>query len=333
MTNGSRGGYYVEPVTLASAVQSDSLEIAESTLGISPEQVQQHCSKDSAWVVLFNKVYDLTSFIPLHPGGDAVILEAAGKDVTTVWVAIHKREWLDEHLKPEWCLGDLVVPKGGNPVVQHEFAKPQAVTEKEDVVFTVTEDYKVLKRRMQKQRPINLGYTYSVIEALHRLQSGLLSKDREFDRMVSIVEERGDPNCTDQDEGGGNSPLLLAACLGSEEHVQRLLQAGADPLYETMRGFTALHKFAARPLPDARAPGVLNALILARCSVNTSTKQGRTPLHVATQWGQIDMCKMLLAKGADKRLRAGVDGTAAEWACVCIKDKNKLRSVLKILDR
>lgn len=319
-------GYVVDPCTLAG---NDPC--------ISPKEVKQHCSRDTVWVGLFGKVYDLTDFLALHPGGDTVIVDAAGKDVTRVWAAIHKRELLEEHLQPEWCLGNLVAPEGVAPLAEHEFEKPEAAApngdgEAEEAKVTSNADFKLARKRRMRNQPVSLGYTYQLIDALVHVQSGLGSKDSAMDRIVNLVEDRGDPNCTDEDGGGGNTPLLFASTIGSDEHVQRLLQANADPLYKTMRGFTALHKFAARPLPDARAPGILTALLEARCNVNAQTTLGRAPLHVAVQWGHPEMCQMLLAKGAERRLRAGVDGTPQDWARVCHKDKRKLDALLRVLN-
>lgn len=46
------------------------------------EEVRQHNSLKSSWVVIHNKVYDVTKFLEEHPGGEEVLLEQAGKDAT-----------------------------------------------------------------------------------------------------------------------------------------------------------------------------------------------------------------------------------------------------------
>ncbi|CAL1708864.1 unnamed protein product [Somion occarium] len=48
------------------------------------EDLAQHCSPSSCWVSRNGKVYDVTSFILDHPGGDDLILNYAGKDVGAV---------------------------------------------------------------------------------------------------------------------------------------------------------------------------------------------------------------------------------------------------------
>lgn len=242
---------------------------------IPPADVLKHDSKDSVWVALFGKVYDLTAFIEKHPGGEAAILAAAGKDVTRFWSSIHKKEWLEEHLLPQWCLGVLLAPHEGAPaLLEHEFERPQVSAKAEDVTYSAGENPKHLKRRMQRKQPFNMHFTVTIIDMMIQIQSCAGSKDSAMERLVSLAEERGDPNCTDQDGAGGSTPLLVAATLGSDEQVRRLVDANADPLYKTERGVTALHKFAARPLPDARAASVLAALIELQCSVNAVMMQG-----------------------------------------------------------
>lgn len=48
------------------------------------EEVAQHNQRDDCYVILYNKVYDVTEFLPDHPGGQQIILKNAGKDATYV---------------------------------------------------------------------------------------------------------------------------------------------------------------------------------------------------------------------------------------------------------
>lgn len=41
-----------------------------------------HCTKESCWVLLGTRVYDVTGFLRMHPGGEALILRRAGNDVS-----------------------------------------------------------------------------------------------------------------------------------------------------------------------------------------------------------------------------------------------------------
>jgi L-lactate dehydrogenase (cytochrome) len=51
------------------------------------------------------KVYDVTSFLPNHPGGPEIILQNAGKDATKIFTPLHPPDALDlleedQHLGP-----------------------------------------------------------------------------------------------------------------------------------------------------------------------------------------------------------------------------------------
>ncbi|KAG9340785.1 hypothetical protein JZ751_020377 [Albula glossodonta] len=48
----------------------------------SEKEVARHCTKDSCWVLLGTRVYDVTGFLRMHPGGEALILRRAGTDIT-----------------------------------------------------------------------------------------------------------------------------------------------------------------------------------------------------------------------------------------------------------
>ncbi|KAK4052593.1 fatty acid alpha-hydroxylase [Microbotryomycetes sp. JL221] len=47
------------------------------------EDVAQHSRASDCWVVHDNKVYDVTKFVKDHPGGDDLILQYAGRDITS----------------------------------------------------------------------------------------------------------------------------------------------------------------------------------------------------------------------------------------------------------
>lgn len=50
------------------------------------EQVSTKSSAEAAWIVIDSKVYDITKFAAMHPGGELLILEYAGKDATGIHV-------------------------------------------------------------------------------------------------------------------------------------------------------------------------------------------------------------------------------------------------------
>ncbi|CAH0022493.1 unnamed protein product [Clonostachys rhizophaga] len=49
---------------------------------VSLDEVSKHNNENDAWLVISNRVYDVTSFLEDHPGGAEILLEEAGKDAT-----------------------------------------------------------------------------------------------------------------------------------------------------------------------------------------------------------------------------------------------------------
>ncbi|THH02863.1 hypothetical protein EW026_g75 [Hermanssonia centrifuga] len=74
---------------------------------LSLKQVAEHNSPKSCWVIIKNKVYDVTDFLPDHPGGSKIILKYAGTDATEAYEPIHPPDALDKNLSPEKHLGEL----------------------------------------------------------------------------------------------------------------------------------------------------------------------------------------------------------------------------------
>ncbi|KAJ5773693.1 hypothetical protein N7457_008589 [Penicillium paradoxum] len=70
-------------------------------------KVAEHNSKDSCWVIVHGKAYDVTEFLPEHPGGQKIILKYAGKDATAEFDPIHPPDTLDKFLDQSKHLGEV----------------------------------------------------------------------------------------------------------------------------------------------------------------------------------------------------------------------------------
>ena len=57
--------------------------------GYSADDVALHCAKDDAWVIVGDGVYDITEWIPRHPGGSIPLVQYAGRDMTDAFRAYH----------------------------------------------------------------------------------------------------------------------------------------------------------------------------------------------------------------------------------------------------
>ncbi|KAI1357103.1 FMN-dependent dehydrogenase [Xylaria sp. FL0043] len=91
---------------------------------ISAAEVAKHTTAESCWVTLYGNVYDITEFLPSHPGGSKIILQLAGRDATEEYDPIHPPGTLEENLKPEAKLGRLD-PATVKPAAKEEETKPQ----------------------------------------------------------------------------------------------------------------------------------------------------------------------------------------------------------------
>lgn len=150
---------------------------------------------------------------------------------------------------------------------------------------------------------------------------GILGQDHE---ILQLLHDRG----ADLDEPCalfGNSPLLISIKGGYERTADWLLRSGANPRCSGPRGETALHVAAAgkggaciiRSLlecmpSDTAAAGkgvacMLRALLKylrldtagAVAAVNCPRDDGKTPLHLAVEAGDLEKVRMLVEGGAD----------------------------------
>ncbi|KAK6432037.1 hypothetical protein LTR95_011798 [Oleoguttula sp. CCFEE 5521] len=89
-------------------------------------EVQLHKSASSCWVILYNQVWDVTAFLPSHPGGTKIILQLAGSDATSEYDPVHPEGTLESSLPPEALLGKIdlaTMPKAEAVEVGREVVK------------------------------------------------------------------------------------------------------------------------------------------------------------------------------------------------------------------
>ena len=67
-------------------------------------QVAEHNREDDLWVIIDQKVYDVTEWINFHPGGRDALLEMAGADATEMFNEIGHSEFAREKMK-RFCVG------------------------------------------------------------------------------------------------------------------------------------------------------------------------------------------------------------------------------------
>ncbi|KAI0919045.1 hypothetical protein AcW1_003476 [Taiwanofungus camphoratus] len=68
-------------------------------------EVAAHASRESCWIIVHGKVYDVTDFLDEHPGGSKIILKYAGRDATEAYEPIHPPDAITTNLPIEKHLG------------------------------------------------------------------------------------------------------------------------------------------------------------------------------------------------------------------------------------
>lgn len=90
------------------SVQPETTQTEEKKRIIPLSEIAKHTTAESPWMAINGKVYDASSFIDQHPGGEEVILESAGTDATGAFDDVGHSDHAIELLK------DLYVGEG-NP--------------------------------------------------------------------------------------------------------------------------------------------------------------------------------------------------------------------------
>lgn len=71
------------------------------------QEIRQHSTKKDRWLVIDDRVYDVTNWIK-HPGGQAVLNHYAGQDASEAFHALHpEKSFAQKYLKPLY-IGDAI---------------------------------------------------------------------------------------------------------------------------------------------------------------------------------------------------------------------------------
>jgi len=81
----------------------------ESLARIKPSVLKEHNKPDDAWVSFYGKVYNITPYLPFHPGGEKELMRVAGRDGTKLFAATHA--WVNLDFMLDACLVGYLVPE------------------------------------------------------------------------------------------------------------------------------------------------------------------------------------------------------------------------------
>jgi ankyrin repeat protein len=138
--------------------------------------------------------------------------------------------------------------------------------------------------------------------------SASIASHGDIPAMKKMLDTGLDPNARD---ASGYTPLIAAARAGNVAMVRLLASRGADPNLPdaAVNSWTpllhAVHK---------AQPGAIAALLDAGANANGTDASGTTPLMMAAGYGDTDIVKILLARGANPRLPMRDGVTAIDLA-------------------
>jgi cytochrome b involved in lipid metabolism len=80
-----------EALQLPSLAQSKGIQADRRV--VTAAEVARHTSPSDCWVIVHGKVYDVTEYVPRHPGG-AMIYVKAGGDCTQLFDSYHTKPYV-----------------------------------------------------------------------------------------------------------------------------------------------------------------------------------------------------------------------------------------------
>ncbi|KAI9845629.1 MAG: hypothetical protein M1837_004603 [Sclerophora amabilis] len=125
------------------------------------KDVAKHNTVESCWVILYGHVYDVTEFLPSHPGGSKIILQLAGQDATEEYDPVHPPGTLERNLNPEAKLGEIdatTLPKPDQPPPETS-SEPPAL----DTLLNLNDVEDVASKRISRKA---WAYYYSAADDL-----------------------------------------------------------------------------------------------------------------------------------------------------------------------
>ncbi|KAK9277382.1 hypothetical protein L1049_006925 [Liquidambar formosana] len=102
------------------------------------QEASEHNTKDDCWVVIDGKVYDVTTYLDEHPGGDDVFIEVTGKDAADEFEdAGHSKS--ARELMETFCIGELDLSSPAIPEL--EIVKKKQPTDLAQKLMDTTMQY------------------------------------------------------------------------------------------------------------------------------------------------------------------------------------------------
>jgi cytochrome b involved in lipid metabolism len=73
-------------------------------------EVAKHVHEDDCWIIINNKVYNISTWADIHPGGKDVLYQFAGGDGTDLWAEVG-HTLRARQLMERYCIGKVAEPR------------------------------------------------------------------------------------------------------------------------------------------------------------------------------------------------------------------------------
>lgn len=105
---------YEAPGSVTSTTKNATTQTGTTSNSISLEALSKHNSMNDCWVAYNGKVYDISSFLPVHPGSAGAIAPYCGTsdEFTQAFTAQHGKSQVSRLMRVGLLIGDFQV-KGG----------------------------------------------------------------------------------------------------------------------------------------------------------------------------------------------------------------------------
>ncbi|KAL2177268.1 FMN-dependent dehydrogenase-domain-containing protein [Thermothelomyces heterothallicus CBS 202.75] len=229
-------------------------------------EIAKHNKPDDCWVIVHGRAYDVTEFLPEHPGGTKIILKYAGKDATEEFDPIHPPDTLEKYLPKSKHLG----PVDMSTVVQ---VKAEESPEEKERMKRIQEmpalnqcynllDFEAVARRVMKKTA--WGYYSSAADDEITLRENHSAFHRIWFRPRILVDvEKVDFSTTMLGTPCSVPFYVTATALGKLGHVEgEVVLTRAAHKHNVIQMIPTLASCAFDEIVDAAGPGQVQWLQL-----------------------------------------------------------------------
>ncbi|KZT01425.1 cytochrome b5 [Laetiporus sulphureus 93-53] len=81
----------------------------DTLLRVTPSMLKEHKTREDAWSAFNGKVYNITPYLPYHPGGEQELMRVAGRDGSKLFALTHA--WVNLDYMLDACLIGFLIPE------------------------------------------------------------------------------------------------------------------------------------------------------------------------------------------------------------------------------